>query len=252
MRKLEAWINGVPLSGVGRILIQDIADNVPETEITYGDSPDRMGQRLLARRRLSRRVNIEFAVRELTDLAARAAAVDRVNAWAQDGILEVGHRPGQRLRVICSARASIQKPRDYTEAFTVSFEAVWPYWEDASPYITEMSGASGSGVLINYGTMDSYVSASVTPQSAALTALTLTVGSTSFSLTGLNVAAGTALTIGYDERGLLLIRAGNVGLLGCRSEQSSDDMAAAPGRNSVSFTANTACSVRLEVRGSWL
>ena len=103
MRKLEAWINGVPLSGVGRILIQDIADNVPETEITYGDSPDRMGQRLLARRRLSRRVNIEFAVRELTDLAARAAAVDRVNAWAQDGILEVGHRPGQRLRVICSA-----------------------------------------------------------------------------------------------------------------------------------------------------
>ena len=253
MKQLEAWINRVPLSGIGRILIQDITDNVPDTEITYGDLPGRNGQRLLARRRLSRKVDILFAVRELGSLAARSSAVDQVNAWAQDGILEVGHRPGQRLRVVCSARAAIQKPRDYTETFTVSFDAAaWPYWEDANPDALSLTGASGSGVLTNRGTALSFASAVITPQSDTLTDLTLSVGETAFELDGLNVAAGTALRIGYDERGLLLIRAGGTGLLGCRSEDSSDDLVAQPGRNDVSFEANTACGVRIEVRGSWL
>lgn len=253
MKKLEAWLNQVPLSGIGRILIQDIRDSVPETEITYGDSPDRMGQRLLARRRISRRVEIVFAVRELNSLPARSAIVDRVNAWARDGILEVGHRPGQQLRVLCAARAAIQKPRDYTEEFTIAFDAAaWPYWEDIGAEKLTMSGQSGAGTLANRGTMDSYISGTVTPTGGTLNTLTITAGDTSFALAGLNVASGAALTIAYDERGLLLIRAGNEGLLSCRSEESSDDLVARPGRNAVSFTANTACDVTLEVRGSWL
>ena len=255
MRVPQVLCNGQALRSLnGQILVQNVIDNTPQAELSWGDNPGRAGQRLLGRRRVSRRVDVVYAIRELRDPAARASIVDLVNGWAEDGVLEVSNRPNQRLRVVCTARAAIQKPMDYTEQFTVSFEASpWPYWEDLLPTMLAMTGSNGSGNLLNPGTAPSYVSASVTPSGGTLNTLTLTVGDTSFSLSGLGVASGNELTIGYDERGILRIRSGNLGLLGCRSETSSDDLIALPKRwNAVSFTANTSCNARIEVRGSWL
>ena len=253
MKPLNAWINNISLQGLdGRILIQGINDNAPQTEILYADNPGRPGQRLLTRRRVNRRISITFAIRELRDLAARAAIVDKVNGWAQDGVLQISNRPEQQLRVVCAGRASITSPRDYTEEFKIDYDAAAsPYWEDRTPQALTITGSSGIGSLLNRGTADAMAAVTVTPTGGALGALTISVGACTFSFSGLSVANNTPLRIDYDERGILRVLAGNASRISCRTAISDDDLIAAPGINAVSFLADTACAVRVEVRGTW-
>lgn len=254
MLPLNAWLNNVSLQGLdGRILVQNIPDNAPQTELLYGDNPGRSGQRWLARRRVNRRVSVVFAIRELRDLAARAAILDAANGWAQDGVLQISNRPDQQLRVLCAGRVACMTPRDYREEFQIDFDAAaWPYWEDRVPQTLTLSGRSGSGNILNRGTAEALAAVTVTPTSGKLTTLSITLGSASFSLSGLSIAKNTPLRIGYDERGYLFIKTASESLMGSRSGDSSDDLTAAPGYNEVSFTANTASQVRMEVRGTWL
>lgn len=253
MRSLHVFCNGVSLESVsGKILIRDVVDGVPQADLNYGENPGRPGQRLMGRRRVTRRVNIVFVIRELRNLAARADIVDWANAWAQDGALQISNRPHQQLRVVCTARAAIQKPRDYTEEFTLAFDAPWPYWEDVKPTALILTGASASGTIRCSGTAPSLCKAVITPTSATLTSMSLSVGESDIILTGLSIAAGIPLTIEYNDRDILMISSGVNHLLGKRTEESTDDLLAEPGLNDVSFTANTACTVNLEVIGSWL
>ena len=253
MRSLHVFCNGRSLESVsGLILIRDVVDGVPKEELSYGGNPGRTGQLLLARRRVNRSVNVVFAIRELRNLAARADVVDWANAWAQDGILQISNRLHQRLRVVCAARAAIQKPRDYTEEFTLSFDAPWPYWEETIPVRLELTGTSASGTLRCTGTAPSLARAVITPTGGTLTQMSLTLGESIITLIGLSVPSGMELAIGYDERDILRISAGGVQLLSKRTEESTDDLMAKPGMNQVSFTADTACTVNLEVRGAWL
>lgn len=250
----NAWLDNQALRDVDpRILIQRIEDNVPQTDLQYGDNPGRSGQRLLMRRRVSRRISVAFAIRELRDLAARAALVDRVNGWARDGVLQISTRPTQQIRVVCAGRAAIANPWDYTEELKIDFDAVpSPYWEDRLPQRLALSGSGGQGSILNLGTADTEAAVTVTPTGGALTSFAITLGASAFTLSGLNVAKGSALSIGYDSLGYLYIRAAGASILQCRSASSSDDLIAAPGKSAVSFTANTACSVVVEVRGKWL
>lgn len=254
MQLQNAWLDNQALRDVDpRILIQRIEDNVPQTDLQYGDNPGRSGQRLLMRRRVSRRISVAFAIRELRDLAARAALVDRVNGWARDGVLQISTRPTQQIRVVCAGRAAIANPWDYTEELKIDFDAVpSPYWEDRVPQLLTLNGSSGTGSILNRGTADALASVTVTPTGGALSTLGITLGGVGFTLSGLSVATNTPLRIGYDERGFLFIKTAAASLLSCRTAESSDDLTAAPGYNSVSFTANTACRVEMEVRGTWL
>lgn len=253
MRSLHVFCNGQSLETVSSlILIRDIVDGVPQTELNYGENPGRPGQRLLMRRRVSRKVNIVFAIRELRDLAKRADIVDWANAWAKDGVLKISNRRHQKLRVICAERAAIQKPRDYTEEFTISFEAPWPYWEEENPAKLTLTGASASGTLTCVGSAPSLARATITPTGGTLTSMTLELGESLITLNSLSIASGAALTIEYDERNLLRISSGENQLLSKRTEDSTDDLMAQPGLNHAAFTANTACTVNLEVCGSWL
>ena len=206
MRPVNAYLNGVSLRDLDpRILVRTVNEQAPQESTEYGDRPGEDGQVLISRRRETRRVSIVFAVRELRDLTARANVVDAANRW----------------------------------------DAPWPYWADISPRRATLSGATGSGSLTNLGSAPARVCVTVTPTGGALSTLTLTVGGSAFSLSGLGVAQNTALTIGYDARGILYIRAANADKLGCRSAASADDLIAAPGISSVGFTANTACAAVL-------
>ena len=253
MRPVNAYLNGVSLRDLDpRILVRTVNEQAPQESTEYGDRPGEDGQVLISRRRETRRVSIVFAVRELRDLTARANVVDAANRWAQDGRLCVSYRPDKQLRVAVAARACMQDPRNYNEEYRIDLDAPWPYWADISPRRATLSGATGSGSLTNLGSAPARVCVTVTPTGGALSTLTLTVGGSAFSLSGLGVAQNTALTIGYDARGILYIRAANADKLGCRSAASADDLIAAPGISSVGFTANTACNVVFEVRGCYL
>lgn len=253
MRRLNAWLGGQDLRSLDpRILIREISEDTPEIETDFGTWPGRAGQIMLTRERRSLRVAIRFAIRELYDLAARAQVLDTVNAWAQDGYLSVSYRPQRRLYVYRVGPAAPDTIRDYTAEYTVAFEAVAsPYWEDVSTTSWTASGASGSGTLAVRGNLPACVEATVTPTGGTLSTLTLTVGGTSMTFSGLGVPNGTAFRVAYDERGLLGIGTASASKLSCRSAASADDLIAGPGSADVSFTAGTACTVTLEARGRW-
>ena len=179
--------------------------------------------------------------------------VDAVNAWAQDGYLTASYRPGRRLPVVVSAWASVTDPRNYNEEFTVTFDAPSPYWEDTAAQVCSVtSGTSFSGTVRNIGTAPAPVCFTLTPASATLNTLSVTVDGHTFSFTGLGVASGTALKCSYDSRGYLRIMAGNTSKLSCRTAASDDMLTARPGVNGVSVTSNTAVSGTVEVTARWL
>ena len=74
---------------------------------------------------------------------------------------------------------------------------------------------------------------------------------TSIALSGLSVAASTPVKLYHDERGILYITAGTASLISYRSAASADELIAQPGINDVSFTASTACTVSISVRGRY-
>lgn len=254
LRRLDAWINNQSLRDVDRrILIQQIRQPKPQMSVTYGRLMGLDGQRIMDRRRLGMQVFIDFQVRELYDIATRARIVDAANRWAQDGMLQISARPEQRIAVRCVGRAGMERVRDYTDTYTLEFNAIAsPYWESQSAAGLNLSGASGSGTIINDGSMEAFPAVTVTPTGGTLTRITINVGETKFALEGLNVARGTALTIDRDEAGLLRIRAGGVSLMGARTADSDDELICAPGVNAASYTADVACAVTVQVRGRWL
>ena len=253
MRAIDAWINDVSLREVDpRIVLRRIDDAPPTIETTWGDNPGRDGQRLLGRRRTGRRVTLVFGIRELYDLAARARIVDAVNAWAQDGYLKVSNRPERRLPVTAAQYAAVQDPRNYNEDFSVAFDAPSPFWEDSAAKRLQLTGSSATGQLKNLGSHEALCGATVSHASGTLNTLSVTVGHSTFSVSGLGVAAGTDLVIDHDKRGYLRIMAGSTSKLAKRSAASSDELVAEPGINEVSVTANVSVTAVVEVRAAWL
>jgi len=251
-KRLEAWIDGAALTGVdGRILLRQIEDEAPQIETTYGDIPGG-GRMLLNQRRVGRRLSIVFALRELYDLPARARIIDAVNAWAQGEWLEVSYRPDQRMRVRCVGVTAMGSARDVHAEYRLNFDDLAaPYWEDKHTQILQLGGTYNQGSIYVPGTADAIAEAQIVP-TAALNAVTLNVGNSSITLNGLNVQAGSALTIDHDDRGLIRIAANGTGKISCRTPASDDDLIAHPGQMTIGFSADAYCAVTVRIRGRWL
>lgn len=254
-RHLRAWLDGAELEGIdSRINIRRIQEDAPQMSVQYAARAGGPGQYLLARTRLAKKITIEYAILEIYDLAARAAIVDAVNGWAAAGrMLQISHRPGKRLGVVMTQVSGIGDPRNVGDTYRVELSALAsPYWEDEIPTRWSGTGTTGTGTLVLSGTAEGRAEATVTPTGGALTAVTLNVGGTSIELTGLDIAQDTPLRIAYDAEGILTMVAGGGSVLSARTAGSSDDLSAAPGRVPVGFTASTACTVTIEMRGRWL
>lgn len=253
LKRLDAWLNGQSLRAVdGIILVPQITEDAPQIETTYGENPGGHGQRLLQRRRVSRRITITVQLRELYDLARRAETLDALNAWAQDGLLQVSYRPGKQIPVQCVSRPAMGAAREVTGEYTIGFDAaVQPFWEDIVPTSLTLTGAEASGTLIVPGTQPTRVTATVTPTGGALSEFSISAGACAFAFAGLDVAQGTPVTIEYIGHDILAVTAGGVSLLDKRAAASDDDLLVDPGRRPVAFEADTACTVTVYARGLW-
>lgn len=251
-RHVDAWMDGVALSTIGPILIQQVHEDAPQLEIVNGERPGRYGERLLEIKRQSLKVTIEAAIRELYDLAARSRIQEQMAAWAQGCVLELSNHPGRRLLVSRTAEPTLGAVRDYTATLRMEFTAyAVPYWEDLTPTALTKTGSSGSGTLLIPGTVETPVLLTVKPTGGTLTSFTATVAGQSIALSGLSVAQNGILTFERDIRDDLIILYGGASQLSKRSAASVDDFLARPGSAAVSFTANTACQVTFSVRGRW-
>ena len=251
-KRLDAWLNGASLRALdGAILVPQITEDAPQVEALYADNPGRPGRRLVAMSRVARRVAVRVQFRELYDLARRASLLDAVNAWADDGFLETSYRPGKRMRVRCVNRPAMGDARDVHAEYTVGFESAGlPFWEDVLSSVAEAEGLSGTARLMLGGSQAAPLWVTATP-AAALTALSVSAGGCAFALTGLEAAAGTPVTIGYDARGILFSRAGSTAILDKRTPASSDDLMVPPGAAEIVYSADAACAWRFEARGLW-
>lgn len=257
-RHVDAWIDSVQLSSIGPFMISQVSEDAPALEISEAAHPARYGSRLMGVKRQSLKVTLEAVIRERFDLSLRAAHMEALAAWAQgsasstEHVLELSHRPLRRLHVVCTSDPTLGDVRDYTQPIRMEFTAhAVPYWEDITATTASASGESGTCALVVPGSALTPVDLTVKPTGGKLTSFSATLGAQHIDLSGLNVPQNGTLTFWHDFRDDMLITYGAVSLLSKRSAASSDDLLAAPGARSLTFEANTACSVTLSVRGRW-
>ncbi len=259
-RHIEIYIDDVPLSSVGPFIVQEVHEDPPAIELTEGERPGRSGLLLLSAKRQTLKVAAEIAIREVYDLAVRAAHRETLTAWAhgllngQNGgrTLRVSNHPDRHLTVACTADPALGPVRDFTAVARAEFTAYQvPFWESNLPAGWTMTGVSGSSSPIIPGTARTPVLLTVTPSGGTLTTFTATLNGDFVALTGLSVPAGSSLTFARDPLDNLLITAAGASVLSRRTQDSADDLIAAPGLNNLSFSANTACEVQARVYARW-
>ena len=254
-RHIEAWMDGVQLSSIGPILIQDVNEPSPDMEITYTARSQRNGQDIQNRRRKALRVTLQTALREIFDLSKRTQALQAMGGWAQGNILELSNHPDQRLHVICKSEPALGNVRQYTTEIPIEFEAsVIPFWEEKYPSTASGSGASGSLSMLIPGTAPEVpVEITFTPGST-ISALTVTVAcggvTRQIALSGMSVSG--AIVFGRDDQDRLTIKSGSTSLLRYRSAASADDLLIPAGKATISWSASASGSISVSARGRWL
>lgn len=255
--RYEVWLDKMSLSAVDpTIYIRDIAYEAPVFALTANDKNGRDGQRVTSRHARNTSVSISFEIHE-QDTARRQDVCRKVQAWAaRGGMLTTNDRTGQQLRVICDVPPVISSALKWTQALRVTFTAYeQPYWEDAYPRRASVDSENNRGTLYapGNGALTRVEATVKNGAGSTINALTLKAGGTTFHFEELALASGETLEIGYDEDGLLYIRAGGESKLSCRTAESDDDLMIVTGKmESVSVEAPAGVSVTFKARGLYL
>ena len=253
-RHVEAWMDGVQLSAIGSIIIQDVEESPADYETTYSAQPVLGGRRVLSSRRRSLRVTITAAIRELYDLKKRTAILASMASWCSGTYLELSNHPGQRLRVTRAAYPALGMVRNYTQQIQLIFEAnEVPWWEEVLTVSVTGSGEAGTARLMVPGNgPECPVDVAITP-STAISAVAVSVASGGVSrgiyVSGISVSAPILFT--HDGNRLDITCAGQT-LLPYRSEGSNDDLIMPAGLVALAWDASGAVSVEFKGRGRWL
>lgn len=252
-RNIEAWMDGVALSELGPIWIQDVNEPAPEMEITYMNRPVGAGQIIQRRKRKNLRITIKAQIQELWDLDRRTELREAIAEWCEGSILELSNHPDRRLHVCCKASPGMGDDRDFNSVIQIELEAnEIPYWEDAETVKGKSIGSGGEARITITGTAkDIPIMATFTPDSGnTCTSLTLSTGERTITISG--ISTQSAIIFSRDEADRLEIKSGDVSLLRYRTKESDDDLKADAGVATITWSAN--CSGRLDVsaRGRWL
>lgn len=249
--RYKVWMGDVGLHDLDdSIYITDIKEKTPYINAVTAAKPLGGGLHLLRLRRDSLSVVVRFAIRKY-DTAQRKRIMSKVRAWAQEGYLSINDRPGQRLYVVCEKPPALESALKWTAEMEMTFTAYGcPWWEDETASTATYTGKSGTATLNNPGDVAGVLEATITP-SAALSSFTISANGCSFALSGLSVAASSAIEISHTPDGVLSIKNGSISLLGKRSAKSADEIPINPGNNAISFTADKSCTVTFSTRGRY-
>ena len=253
-RHIDAWMDGVRLSDIGRIVIDTVSEPAPEMEIAYINRQTRGGQGVQKRRRKSLKVTIHAKIFEMYDLQRRNEIRQAIAEWSNGSILELSNHPDQQLHVISKAEPGLGDVREYNSTLDIELEAnEIPYWENKIASTTTGTGTTGSGYLYLAGTAQEIpVGVTFTP-SGTLTSLTVTVScggvTRQIALSGMSVTG--AVVFDRDAEDHLTIMNGTTSLLRYRSAASADDLILPHGIAAVSWSANVTGSISFSARGRW-
>ena len=251
--RYEATLNNITLSGISqKILILDIQYG----DYTFNDTTfqiaKRQGVRLHSRNIPESTVTISFAIREY-NIATRQSICADIVKWARNGgTLKTNDRTGQHLRVALKKPPVITSAMRWTDTLQIVFAAyALPFWE-ADTYQTVSSYMSSASfrLFVNGNVNDAPVSVICTAR-AAITTVSFTVNGRTMTLSGLSLASGDKIEIGYDENMIQYIKVGNTSLLDKRS--GVDDLLVNCGEyNTLAYTADGNVSCEFRVWGLWM
>ena len=250
--RFHVLLNDVSLESLNEnIAVTDIAYPPSATEYAVANFAGRSGGMAVRNHKRELTVTVTFELHEY-GTQQRQNACQEIIAWAKNGgKLQTSDRPDQYLQCVCTKPPSLESASKWTDALTVEFTAYTiPYWQGLYPSKLTISGASAEGVIFVPGNGETRPNVKITAH-AAITTLTVTFGSTSIALTGLETAADDVITIDHDENGILSIKSGNTSLLAKRSVTSSDDLVAECGNIPVSVSASGSVDAEFTVRGVW-
>ena len=257
--KRRASLGGVQLDSLdNRILISGIDEAAGRDSITgAGGGGD--GQRITKKKRESLDVTIRFTMKiRNDDMAAREALLQKVIGWAAPGgWLKVGSRPGQQLMVTLAQAPGSGDMFNWANEFTLVFRAYSvPFWMESTA-VSAKSGVSSSGSMqIDVpGNAESVAGAVIENRSGkTINKLTLKVGESEIQFADLNLGGTDTLYIEHTIRpeiAFFRARTGNGGSVMAK-RSGADDLKVKPGVNEISFSADRAVAVTVNVRGRYL
>lgn len=199
-------------------------------------------------------VSVSFEL-HVYGIAERQEALQKVIRWCKDGgVLQINDRPEQRLNVICEKIPALGSVRNWTDPMEIVFSAYGvPYWQDDTQTVATLQGSNTKGTIAVPGNVGNALFEVTVTANAAITYLTVTVGSNTITLDGISCPVNGKITLSHDKNGILSIKQGTQSLLSKRKAESSDDIKAACGANSqIGVAASGNVKAVFSVRGCWL
>ena len=221
------------------IVIRSIEIGTPKENVQAVSRMGGSGQRITGRHYDTAEVTVEFAIdipkRRLAD---RREAFDKVIKWAMNaGWLTVNYMTGKKLYTEVAVLPGGVDIWNWTDGYTITFRAyAVPFWQDATA--TTSTGAS----ITVPGIAETVCDMEVTNGSGAtVDSLTVQVGGSSMSFTGLGLEDGQRLVIGHEDNGTLYIRKYTgasyyVRVMDKRTGGSADDLYVTPGTNAITVS----------------
>lgn len=244
--RYEAYIDGMPLSGVAKeIYITDIVEVEPRiTKDTYAFALAD-GTKTLRKRKESVTVEVRMQIRAY-DIERRQRIMDELHLWARGERLSINTRPGQYLQFEIEEQTVIDSALKWTQTIKMVFIARGvPYWQDERPARLELVGTSGEGVLRPLGTALKCPVEMIVKNvgDGTMGSFSASVGEYEMDFVELGIDPGQSFSVVY-ENGIQKLPVDK------RAPESSDDLWAYCGKaNDVSFTADQTAEVNFIARG---
>lgn len=269
-QRFDVKIGGKSMASLAdEIIVRDIIEEPADMEVVTVPRGNRPGMRVTGSKRQSLSVRVVYRIRT-QDIVRRTAVRDLIAAWcAKGGMLQINTRPDVYLYVVPAVPPSVNSGLKWEQDLALTFTAYeQPYWEDSTPTTVE-------GKVTKLHSGECWLATSITPlgnvPQIPVTMMLMVTGEgpltkmtikcpftdTMFEFVGMNVAAGHAIRIYYDEHDRLHVEdfmQDGASLLKYRTAQSSDDLlfetTGVP--NNFSISSDAEMTAYIYVRGRWV
>lgn len=249
--------DGIPLASVSASIgILDIQEKPPTIQTVTASRTKADGLRRLYKKKTVRVIAVEFDIFE-QDPVLRREILNDVLLWAdgkEDKWLSFDYNGNRHLVATCTKYPEYSA-KDPSKSLKMEFTSYDPYWSDDQPTTLSFTTAANTrytGSVIVGGSAKNcplcFEVANV--GTVSMNSVNVTAGSASITLSGLALAVGAKLVVGYDDDGLMYMRIGSTSVLNKRTDASSDELILEQRAvNTVTVLTSTKANVKLMARG---
>ena len=258
MRKSQSmiYVDGIPLSAVDNdLVVSSINEGAVSMNPTASSLGRSWGQHLDLMEMRSKDITLTFVAAKPRDLERRATLIDALIRWAAgEHKIKLSYKPDRYLLATCVTFPQIQDLYKWTNALTVTWRAYdVPFWQadQSSKVSTTVSASSSRSQFVsNVGTAETPLRVAYTP-TESLHEIYISDGSNTIGINGLNISAGTALSIDVDSADRLVVTAGGTSFLSNVTTDSADLLMVKPGGTTFSVYADAAGTCSMISKARW-